>query len=196
MSEQIKDGTGAGYLAKVDSDKKLHTRSVIDTEEFQANREGNAYNLNTGIINLTNATRTSVIYLKNNEENDLVISAVAIGAFNSANGDGLDMTAIFVRNPTTGDIISGTNVDINSNRNYGSSNTLTADVKKGASGDTAVNGDDHIIVRISEQSRSFISINERLPKGTSFAVDITPPTGNDGMNLYVAIICYIDSQEV
>jgi hypothetical protein len=194
MSEQIKDGSGSGYLAEVDSSNKLMTRAVTEGAEVFANKKGNAYNLNTGIINLTDASRTSVIYLKNNEDKDLIISSVVIGVFNSANGDGLDMLATFVRNPTDGDIITNmNNVSINSNRNYGSTNTLSADVYKGATGETAVTGTDHILIRISEQSRNFITINEFLPKGSTFAVDITPPTGNDGMNVYVAVISYLDT---
>lgn len=192
MAEQIKDGAGQGYLAKVNSNNELLVRSVTDTGEIQANENGNAYNLNTGIINMTNASETTILYLKNLEDDNLVITAVVIGLWNSANGDGLDMYSTFVRNPTTGDIISGTNVDISSNRNYGSSNTLNADIKKGASGDTKVNGDDHILVRVTEESRNFITINEIIPKGSSFAVNITPPTSNDGMNVYVAVICYVD----
>lgn len=195
MSEQIKDGTGSGYLARVDSDQRLHTDSVIDTQEFAANKKGNAYNINTGVVNLTDANETSMIYFNNGEDEDFVIVAVVVGVWGSANGDGLDMIATFKRNPTTGDIITNTNdVAINSNRNYGSSNTLSSSLAYvGASGETATNGDSHILVRITEESRSFISINERLPKGTSFGVNITPPTGNDGMNCYVAIVGYLDA---
>jgi hypothetical protein len=193
MPEMIRDGTGSGNLAKVNDFNELLVRSVTESGEVSANQKGNAYNLNTGIINMTDADETTMFYMKNNEKTDFVITAVVVGLWNSANGDGLDMYATFVRNPTTGDIISGTDVDINSNRNYGSQNTLLADVKKGASGDTKVNGDDHIIVRVSEESRSFITIDERLPQGASFAVNIQPPTGNDGMNAYVAVIGYLET---
>ena len=191
MAEQIKDGSGTGYLAKVDTDNRLFTRSVTQSEEFFANENGNAYNLNTGIVDLTDANETTIFYMKNNEEKDFIITAVVVGVW-ASDGDGLDMNATFVRNPTTGDIITNaSNVAINSNRNYGSSNTLTADVYVGASGETVVNGNDHILVRITEESRNVITINERLPKGTSFAVNILPPTSNTSMNTYVAVIGYL-----
>lgn len=62
---------------------------------------GNAFNVNTGLVELTNATETPLIYIKNNEEKDLVITAVAIGMFNSTNGSGTaDVYATFVMNPT------------------------------------------------------------------------------------------------
>jgi len=192
MAQQIKDGAGTAVLAAVNSEQQLLTRSTTVGSEIFFNEKGDAYNLNTGVINLTNATETPVFYLKNNEENDMIISGVVIGIW-ASDGDGLDMLSTFIRNPTTGTIISSTptNVDINSNRNYGSSNTLKADVYKGATGDTMTDGDDHVLVRVSEESRNFIGINEILPKGSSFGVKLTPPTSNTSMNCYVAVICYL-----
>jgi hypothetical protein len=141
---------------------------------------------------MTVATEESLLYFRNNEDQDFIIEAVVIGVFTSANGDGADMLATFIRNPTTGDIITGTDAPIVSNRNYGSNKTLNADVKIGSGGaQTNTNGDNHILVRITEDSRSFISINEVVPKGTSFGVNITPGTGNDGMNLYIAVVGYL-----
>lgn len=192
MAEQIKDGTGSGYLTKVDSDNRFYTRSVTEPEEFFANQKGNAYNLNTGIVTLTDDNETTLFYMKNNEEKAFVITATVIAIW-ASDGDGLDMLSTIVRNPTTGGIITNANdVDINSNRNYGSSNTLAADVYKGATSETLVNGEDHILVRVTEESRSFIAINERLPKGTSLAVNITPPTSNTSMNCYVAVVGYLE----
>ena len=196
MPDMIKDGTGKGFAAKVSLDNRLLTLSTTSSSEIEANERGDAYNINTDTINLTNALETTVLYLKNNEDRDFIISAVVIGIFTSANGDGADMYTTFIRNPTTGGIITNANVTpVKSNRNYGSNNTLTADIFNGASGETKVNGSDHIIVRITEDSRTFVAINEVLPKGTSFAINITPPTSNDGMNVYAAIIGYIHAPE-
>lgn len=194
MPDTIIDGGGTGSLAKVSSDQRLFADAVTDSREFDANKKGNAYNINTGIVNLTNATETSLIYFKNGEEDDFVVTAVVIGVW-ASDGDGLDMVATFKRNPTTGDIITNQNlVSINSNRNYGSAKTLSNSLAYvGASGETATNGNSHILVRITEESRSFIGINERLPKGTAIGINITPPTSNTGMNCYIAIIGYLDS---
>ncbi len=194
MPGPIQDGTGSSRLAEVDVNNRLSTTSVTSSEELDVNSAGNAYNLNTGIVNLTNDTETPLLYIKNNENKNLVITAIVIGMFNSANGsDTANVTATFIRNPTTGTIneSSPTNIPINSNRNYGSKNTLTADAYLGGTGETMTNGDDHILVRISENSRTFVPINEILPKGTSIGIKIQPPTGNDGMNVYVAVICYL-----
>jgi len=195
MAEQIKDGTGSGYVAGVNSSNQLLTRSITQSEQVEANLTGDAYNINTGIVSLTDAADTPLLYLKNNElTKDLIIEAVAIGMFASTAGSATaDVYATFIRNPTVGTIITSTPTDvpINSNRNYTSTNTLVADAYVGATGDTMTDGDDHIIVRLSTSSRSYIGINEILPKGASFGVKIKPPTSNTAMSAYVAVICYL-----
>jgi hypothetical protein len=57
MGRTVQDGTGRGYHAKVDANFRLHTQSVTDTAEQAANREGDAYNINTGVITLTKRHR-------------------------------------------------------------------------------------------------------------------------------------------
>ena len=193
----IDDGTGKGNLAKVDSSNRLHTDAVTKVEGVEANLNGDAYNINTGILSLTNATETPVLYLKNNESRSLSIDGIVIGLFGSTGGDAsADVYSTIVRNPTTGTTISNANdVSINSNRNYGSSNTLASIAYKGATGETMTNGDDHIIVRVSPGSRSFLSINELLQKGNSIGIKIKPPVGNTAMSVYVAVICHLISSD-
>lgn len=196
MPGQIQDGTGSSRLAKVDIDNKLSTAATTTSEALAANREGRAFNLNTGIVTLVDAVETPLIYLKNNENGNLVIEAVAIGVFNSANGlDTSNVCATFIRNPTAGTIIEDAEaVPINSNRNYGSNINLVADVFLGETGRTMTNGADHILVRLSENQRAFVTINEILPKGTSFGVKFKPPTSNDSIGIYVAVICYVEKK--
>lgn len=198
MPDSIRDGAGKGNMAKVNANQRLYTQTVQKSAALNANENGDAYNINTGVITLTNAADTPVLYLKNNETQDLVVEAVAIGLGPTTGGTGGWIKGTFVRNPTTGTIISSTptDVDINSNRNYGSTNTLTADAYKGATGDTMTDGDDHIILNLGQGSttsstRSFVTINEILPKGTSFGVKIDPQASNTSQDVYVAVICYL-----
>ncbi len=51
----LDDGTGQGYSAKVDSNKRLYTNSVSREEVEQSIMLGNGYNINTGLVNITNA---------------------------------------------------------------------------------------------------------------------------------------------
>jgi len=193
MAEQIKDGSGRGYLVKVTSDNKLVTTAETVTEEQHANDIGDAYNINTGIITLTDDVETPLLYIKNNEAQDMIILAVALGMFDSTGGTTSNMYSTFIRNPLSGTIISSTPTDvpIKSNRNYGSANTLTADCYVGATGDTMTDGDDHILVRLGPGSRSYIGINEVLTKGASFGVKLKPQTSNTSMGCYAAVICYL-----
>jgi hypothetical protein len=181
MPDMILDGQGKGYRAKVNENQRLYTNSITIEENFSATKLGNSYNINTGIIDLTDATETPIMYFKNNEEQRFHILTVVFAAWTSTGGTGTDGVPklVFVRNPTTGTIISSpTNVDINSNRNYGSSNTLTVDAYKGATGDTMTDGSDHILVQLGTSGRTAISIDEILPKGSSIGVKYTPQGSN------------------
>jgi len=197
MPDTIIDGTGKGNRAEVNSSNQLSVRAVQEGEAVFANKGGNAYNINTGVpfISLTDAVDTPILYIKNNEDEDLIIEAIALGIFDSTGGSSTaDSYATFIRNPTAGTIITSTptDVDVNSNRNYGSSNTLTVDAFKGATGDTMTNGDNHIIVLANPGGRVLVTINEVLPKGATFGLKFKPPTSNTAMSIYAAAIVYLD----
>lgn len=190
---KIKDGSGTGTEAKVDKNQRLRVGSVQVSEAHKANENGDAYNINTGPINLSDAADTPIIYFKNNESRDYDLELVVIGLGASDGTAGEEIVITFIRNPTVGTIITSTptNVDINSNRNYGSSNTLNADVFKGATGDTMTDGADHILVFGFEPGRLSIPVDEVIPQGKSFGVKITPPPSSADMNVYVALVGYL-----
>ena len=194
MANQIQDGTGSGNRARVDENFRLHTQATTASSGFVANREGDAYNVNTGVITLTDDADTPILYLKNNEVRDLRIEAIAVGVGPTTGGSGGIPKITVVRNPTIGTIITSTptDVDINSNRNYGSSNTLSVNAYKGATGDTMTNGDDHLILFQTSSGRLFATIDEVLPTGASIGVKFDPQTGNTSQDVYCALICYLD----
>jgi hypothetical protein len=188
----IEDGTGTGKMAKVNSGQRLYTRSVSNTEGQEANFDGDAYNINTGYITLTNSVDTPILYIKNNETEDLLIDAIAFGVQPSTGGVSTEMPyATVVSNPTAGTIVSNeTDVDIRSNRNYGSQNSFLVDTYKGATGNTMTNGDDHLLLQLST-GRAFATINEILPKGASLGIKFKPTTSNTSIDVYVAVICFL-----
>ena len=198
MSYILRDGTGGSYLAKVSPENRQHTVAITQTTQEQAAIDGRAYNLNTGDITLTDAVDTPVMYLKNNNDQDLVISAVACG-FGASDGTAGDPNTItLVRNPTAGTIITSTptDIDMNQNRNYGSSLTLLVDAYKGATGDTMTDGSDIIQIYQTESGRMFASIVEILPKGKSIGIKIKPPATNSSMRCYAAIIAHLHSENI
>lgn len=193
----IHDGTGTGQQAKVDANNRLHVQSVSVPAEWNANKNGTAFNLNTGVITLTDSVETPVMYVKNNNETDLHITAIAVGLGPSTGGSGGIPKITVVRNPTTGSIIetTPTDIDINSNRNFGSSSTLTIDAYKGATGDTMTDGTDHIIFFQTSNGRLFATIDEVLPKGSSMGVKVDPQPSNTSQDVYAALICHLDDDE-
>ena len=88
MSNQLRDGSGKGFLAKVDSDLRLYVNAVQESQSESANEIGDAYNINTGKITLTDAVDTPVLYFKNNEDRDYIIEAIALGLGPSTGGSG------------------------------------------------------------------------------------------------------------
>lgn len=187
---QILDGTGGSNYAGVNSDNQLAVASVTETEQLDIAKDGDAYNLTTGTVSLTDGARTPVMYFKNNDTKDFILPAFAfaIGTLPSPTESAI---LFLVRNPTTGTIIDNGNVIAqNGNRNFGSSNTLVADIFKGATGETFTNGDDIAQFFITGGSRVFATIDIIIPPGNTigFEMQLNDTTGGD---VYVAMIGYL-----
>jgi len=191
---KIKDDSGAGFGLKVDKNLRGWVNSVSHTGQEDATAKGLAYNLNTGLINLTTTADSALLYLKNNDANGRVfhVDNIAVGLGSAATVSDLTKITI-VRNPTAGTIVSGaSNVAMNQNRNFGSSESLTADVFKGADANTLTDGDDIVQFLHPEGSRLFASIGLDVPKGSSLGVKVLPTGISAGtMIAYVAIIGHL-----
>jgi hypothetical protein len=191
MAEQIIDGTGTGQRVKIDNNNQLHTFSITETEQQQATDKGNSYNLNTGWVTIS--ADSAVMYFKNDEDLPFVIDAVAVGFKTGTQAD--IGTITLVRNPTAGTLIdAATNVDMNQNRNFGSSKTLKSTslaYKATASGQTFTDGDDIAIFAQSDTGRLFATIDFELPKGSSVGVQVDPNLSSGTIEVYVALIGYL-----
>ncbi len=76
MTDAIKDGTGKGYLLKIDNKNRLQNYGVTETEASFINRvEKEAYS-GTWEGALTAASTDYIIYLKNTSDKDLIINRV------------------------------------------------------------------------------------------------------------------------
>jgi hypothetical protein len=194
MGFQIQDGTGSNYKLQVDSKNRIRTFSVTEDEAANASIQGDSYNANTGIINLTSSNKTAVFYVKNNGDDELLIDTLFYLIGNSTGGTG-DVLITVLRNPTTGTIIDNA-VDMEMagvNRNFGSSKVLTADFFKGAEGNTFTSGE-KVLESIFNQSptRSAIGVGAIvLPKGSSIGIDITPASGNTNLDVEFAASIYL-----
>jgi len=205
MSEiSIKNGDG-GDIAKVDVNKRLHTAGVNEELRDHACDSSIAqkYNINTGDMTLTDANKTSVLYIKNTGDSDLVITALIynLGATTSGTGDALIEV---LRNPTAGDIVSNTNdcavgPGVSANQNFGSTNTMSGNFYKGATSE-GVFSDGAVSVSTrsaANTGRIVISLGAViLPKGASLGVDYTPPASNSSQICQFAAATYILTPKV
>lgn len=188
------DGTGKSYAGKIDANNQFHVFTESETVIQDATNKGFSFNINTGTIGLTSATESAVLYFKNNEspvngESSIAIDAIAIGIDDEGTTAGMS-TITVIRNPTTGTIIdNATAVDMNQNRNFGSSQTLADSIAyKGAEGYTFTNGDDIIQFYQQPGSRGYYTLDAVLTRGSSIGIKIDTDTSSGTSNVYAALI--------
>jgi hypothetical protein len=185
----IEDGKGSGKLAHVDSSQRLTTFATTESEQAFESFNGNAYNINTGAVTLTTAGESAVFYMKNTSTNTWVTETLFYLLGNSTSGTG-DMDVTVERNPTGGTIVTNAvAVDINANRNFGSSNTLTGDFYKGVEGDTLTGGTDAVFsIFGSYPARAAIDVGTIImPPGSSIGVLVDCPASNTSQRVAVAV---------
>lgn len=189
----IQDGTGTGNLAKVSEDNRLVTSSVTISAAAEATVGGDSYNINTGVITLTSAGESGILYVKNNENFDMFISSIGILLGGNTGGDTTDTNLIKTyRNPTAGTLISGASaVSSNENRNFGDTSTWAADVFKGAEGNTVTDGDVITQSLSGSGSRNVLAdIDFLLTPGASLAVTVEPMDSTTNMKVLSFIVVH------
>lgn len=196
MSIQIEDGGGSGRKTNVDKNNRIFVNAVTESLLDHSVLYGDRYNINTGNITLNSTTESALLYIKNNETDDLVITSLIYNIGSASSNS--DILVDVYRNTTSGTIVSGaTNVTAVSNMNFGSNKTLTVDAYAGAQSLTQTGGTISIKSILKEQSRAVVSLGAiHLPKGSSLAVTVTPPAGNTGVLVNIAASCYLFSSEV
>lgn len=193
----ITDGTGAGFSAGVTDTHRFMVDADSHDAIITASIDGKAFRFCAGLITLTSATSSAVLYLKNNEPSNLIIDEIVVRMNQSTGGaSGVGLWEI-IRNPSAGTIISNAVApSVNANANFGSTATLSATAYKGAEGYTFTDGTVYALVNgITVPNRvSLISAGGIiLPRGAALGVRYTPPTGNTSIVVNVAIGCYLNS---
>ena len=175
----IEDGVGTGKRAKVNTKNRLVTESVTFDREDDAISSGVGYQLTSGQVSYTSGgTPVGVFYMKNEEDVDVVLDRVVImlGTATGATGDWFHR---IIRNPTGGTLISNAVPGGISNSNHGSANILNGgtSIYKGVEGDTITGGSGVSLPLHVTSNRILFPIGRRIPKNSSFAIEITPPAG-------------------
>lgn len=187
MGNVISDGTGKGNNLKVDSKNRAMTYSVSQSSNEAASKDGDAYNIHTG--NIVISGLSAMIYVKNNETRDLFIENIVV-ALGTATVSELPEVMTY-KTITGGDIVTdATQVQMKSNRNYGSPNAIVADTFKGKDGGTIV-GEQVGLYHMSAGSRLVANVNKVLPKGATIAIEVDPKLSSGTMKAYVVLVCHL-----
>ena len=197
MGFEIKDGTGTGNLVRVDSENRLSSRAITETETEKAVVDGRAYNINTEFLSITTDVEHALLYVKNNEDQDLILTAWFNGTDFGTNGATSGLVRVYY-NPTGGTIISDATAVTSVNRNAGSSRALSADVYSGGNAKTFTGQDPTSVLYQTQTvgSRVFGSVFLTLPKGSSL-VSTYKPNGAQtpsAIPIYVGFQVYVASK--
>ena len=186
MGFQIQDGTGSSKKVKVSDSNRLFVESVTRSEREEEALLGEAYIVGSGFVELTTTGTSAVLYFKNNEDEDLVITRFLIGVKKSSGGTENFVTGIIYKNPTS--MVSGTtNSLILNNVNFGSSNTLNIDSEIGQTGALLAGGSAYLATVAPTENLTAEDASTILPKGSSIGVFITPPPGNTSIEVGIGI---------
>jgi len=186
MGFQIQDGTGSSKKVKVSISNKLFTESVIRSEREEEALLGEAYIVGTGFVTLTSATQSSVLYFKNNEDEDLILTRFIIGVRASTSGTENHVRGIIIKNPTSMTGGTSNNLVIN-NINFGSSNTLNADSEIGQEGSSLDGGSTYFATVAPVEQLTSEEASTIIPKGASIGVNIIPPPSNTSLEVSVGL---------
>ena len=191
----VTNGTGTGDALKVDKNNRAHTQAVTEGEALHSAELGDGYNINTGLVSIS--ADTALLYIKNDEDRDLVFETLIFGEFEGITHSD-DPYITIHKNATAGTLISGaTAVDMNQNRNFGSNKTLgsTTLAYKGASGNTVTDGTQVALLQATPGARNTYPIDLILPKGSSIVIKVHPNASSGSANCYAAAICYLKDPE-
>ena len=189
---RLESGSGNGREAKIGTDNRLYIDAKTIQEKLIATKDGDAYNLNTGIVSIS--ATTGMMYVKNNEDKDLAVEALIVGTGAGSYNTTGEVQIQVTRNPTTGTTIDNTTaIAQNANRNFGSAKTLSATAyKAAASGNTITNGTDIILIGApNAQARTTASIDLVLQKGNSIGIEVNPNLASGSVNCYVALVVHL-----
>lgn len=190
----ITDGTGSGNRVKVSSENRMYVDSITETSYEHAAEEGEAFNINTGDIEIGAIDGDqALLYVKNNEDQTLEIVGWFIGIRDADRGVATSDTNIFqlYANPTGGTLLSAGNDGAVVNRNLGSPRQFDIDVKVATGGAMTITGYEtpSLLYQYHTAGRTFGTVNFTLTKGASLGI-VVNSKGAD-MTLYTGFTGYL-----
>jgi hypothetical protein len=189
MSTIIKDGSGGEKSAKVGSKNRIHTHALSASSSSVASVSGEAFNISSELVTLTSDSESGILYLKNEEEFDISITTEFVNLGTSTGGTGSSIIRFYL-SPTGGTLISDATAASVDNRRVGDNESLSVLAYRGVEGSSISGGSD---IPIPRNGAGPIASEYIIPKGSSFALSVTPPSGNTSMPIqigFLVIKCY------
>lgn len=186
----IQDGTGRGYLAKVDSANRLEAYAVSETEFSDQTEKGESFNINTGFVSITVGTETPLLYFLSNEVNNLFLVNWFIG-LGLQGGTPTENSLLRVYANPTG--VSGGVALTPQNRRIGFPRTFDFTVRRQDAGTPLVATLPSTPVLFQTQtpsSRVFGDVSLVLPRAQSVLVTIQA-NGAQTLNAYTGFTGYV-----
>jgi len=193
----IEGGNNPGHRTSVTATGQLNTTATQISAQTEASIAGDAYNVNSGLFNLTSDVETPIAFFKNDtEDRDIIIDAMVLSICDSVGGSG-ELTARIIADPTGGTILTGGTDRVVANLNLSSRKTLGVTATDGATGLTFSGGEDvfHFFFPVDNTNHNLVFESLVLPRGASFIITLTPPAGNTSLPILTGISAYLkDSQ--
>lgn len=186
----IKDGTGTGYQVGVDESNRLQVKATtLDEERFSAG-SGDSFAFSSNLVSFTAATDSAILWIKNEDSRPLVIDRARVMLGTVTGGTG-DWTLRFIRNGTTGTVITNAVAAGVTNTNHGSSKEPIGDFYRGVQGDTLTDGTGAPFpIKSAGDGQLVFDLVRVLTTGASLGVRLQPPTSTTAATANVVLRGY------
>lgn len=181
---KIEDGTGNGFKVKVDASNRISAKSITTTVQLDSSQNGDSYQIGSGVVTLTNACESPVIFFENNENFDVIITGVNV----TSNKMTSTTCCVFLAKVYSGacGICCGTSLCA-FNNNFGSSQTLCATITSGGVCSTLTGGTLSGAFYIPVNTFFNTDLAWVIPKGSSVAISATPASGNTSFPVSIVL---------
>lgn len=191
----ILDGKGKGFQAQVTANNRLGVDAVTLSSEEAAIREGEGWQITSGLLTLTGSGESAILFIKNTSELDLILDRVVLVLGSSTDGDG-DWEFKTLRNPTAGSIITNELQAGISNSNHGSGKLPSTEAFRGVENDTLTDGTGVALPVQQTENRSTLPLGRRLTTNSSIGFVLTAPPGNTSAKAVVVTHLYYDTSRI
>ena len=192
----IQDGTGRGYLARVDNTNRLAVRGVIETTYDNLGKMGAAFNVNTQLVPFvsTGTTETPLLYLRNLEPSDIELVNVFFAIGLSAGVFSENPLFRAYSNPVS---VAGGVAVTPTNRLIGDPRTFALTVQRQDAGTPLTwtpAGTPILYQTLIQSNRSVGAVNLHLPSSASVIITLTTNLAASTVSAYAGFAGFIDAE--